>query len=232
MIADDQTHKLPESDADRKKVAALWGHGALRGFDAVVGQILKGVNRRYGALFKGEEALSSRFGSLVFTGVEDDPETLATLKRMGFSHPERVAATIRGWHHGHIAATRTERGRELFTRLAPRLLDAAGRHRRPGRRLQPLQRLLRGPEFRGADPVAVPGPAAAVRADRRGHGLRPAPGRTLARRPTALDALLDPAFFGPWRCPPSRPGDSGDFEGRWTPRGGCSATRASGSACG
>jgi glutamate-ammonia-ligase adenylyltransferase len=36
-----------------------------------------------------------------------------------------VAATIRGWHHGHIAATRTERGRELFTRLAPRLLDAA-----------------------------------------------------------------------------------------------------------
>jgi glutamate-ammonia-ligase adenylyltransferase len=28
MIADEQTHKLPESDADRKKVAALWGHGA------------------------------------------------------------------------------------------------------------------------------------------------------------------------------------------------------------
>lgn len=80
---------------------------------------------RYGRLFAGEEELSSRFGSLVFTGVEDDPETLATLKRMGFSSPERVAATIRSWHHGHIAATRTERGRELFTRLAPRLLDAA-----------------------------------------------------------------------------------------------------------
>jgi glutamate-ammonia-ligase adenylyltransferase len=35
-----------------------------------------------------------------------------------------VAATIRGWHHGRIAATRTARGRELFTRLAPRLLEA------------------------------------------------------------------------------------------------------------
>jgi glutamate-ammonia-ligase adenylyltransferase len=114
----------------------------------VVGKILKGVNRRYGALFKGEEELSSRFGSLVFTGVEDDPETLATLKRMGFSSPERVAATIRSWHHGHIAATRTERGRELFTRLAPRLLDAANATGAPDDRLQPLRRLLRVAEQR------------------------------------------------------------------------------------
>lgn len=73
MIADDQTHKLPESDNDRKKVAALWGQDNLRSFDAAVGKILKGVNQRYGRLFAGEEELSSRFGSLVFTGVEDDP---------------------------------------------------------------------------------------------------------------------------------------------------------------
>src|SRR5205807_2890542 len=78
-----------------------------------------------GELFPDEEPLSSRFGSLIFTGVEDDPETLATLARMGFTSPGQVSQAIRGWHHGHIAATRTERGRELFTRLAPRLLDAA-----------------------------------------------------------------------------------------------------------
>ncbi len=63
----------------------------------------------------------------MFTGVEDDPETLETLKRMGFSNPRQVAETIRAWHHGRIGATRTERGRELFTRLAPRLLDASRR---------------------------------------------------------------------------------------------------------
>jgi glutamate-ammonia-ligase adenylyltransferase len=124
MLADDQTHRLPESDADRKRVAALWGMDNLRSFDAAVGRILKGVNAIYGELFKGEEELSSRFGSLIFTGVDDDPATLATLKRMGFSNPPQVSQTIRGWHHGRIAATRTERGRELFTRLAPRLLDA------------------------------------------------------------------------------------------------------------
>ena len=53
-----------------------------------------------------------RFGSLVFTGVDDDPETLATLARMGFANAARVSQTIRSWHHGHIPATRTERGRE------------------------------------------------------------------------------------------------------------------------
>jgi glutamate-ammonia-ligase adenylyltransferase len=213
MIADDQTHKLPESDTERKKVAALWGHDNLRSFDAAVGRILKGVNLRYGRLFAGEEELSSRFGSLVFTGVEDDPETLATLKRMGFSSPERVAATIRGWHHGHIAATRTERGRELFTRLAPRLLDAANATGSPD------------PAFnRFADFFAGLSSGVQIQslflAQPRLFELivevmafAPRLATTLARRPTALDALLDPAFFGPIEKPAVAPWDPEDFEG-------------------
>ena len=58
--------------------------------------------------------------------VTEKKETLATLKRMGFTYPAQVAASIRAWHHGRISATRSERGRELFTKLAPRLLEAAG----------------------------------------------------------------------------------------------------------
>ncbi|MDQ3126497.1 MAG: glutamine-synthetase adenylyltransferase, partial [Pseudomonadota bacterium] len=41
-----------------------------------------------------------------------------------FTEPAGVADTIRSWHHGRIPATRSARGRELFTRLAPRLLTA------------------------------------------------------------------------------------------------------------
>ena len=125
MINDEQTHKLPESEAERRRVAALWGYSRLASFDAAVTKVLKRVNARYGELFVEHEDLSSRFGSLVFTGVEDDPETLKTLARMGFSDPARVSELIRSWHHGRIPATRTERGRELFTKLAPRLLEAA-----------------------------------------------------------------------------------------------------------
>lgn len=124
MLDDEQTHTLPADPARRAMVAALAGKGDLLAFDRGVETLLLGVNRTYGELFEGEEALSSPYGSLVFTGVENDPETLATLARMGFTEPAGVADTIRSWHHGRIPATRSARGRELFTRLAPRLLTA------------------------------------------------------------------------------------------------------------
>jgi glutamate-ammonia-ligase adenylyltransferase len=127
MLEDEQTHVLPADTPRRAAVAALAGQGDLPAFDAGVEALLAGVNRRYGALFEGGEELSSPFGSLVFTGVDNDPETLATLQRMGFSDPVAVADTIRSWHHGRIPATRSVRGRELFTRLAPRLLTALAR---------------------------------------------------------------------------------------------------------
>ena len=124
MLDDEQTHILPAEADRRTAVAALAGQGDLAAFDHGVEALLVGVNRTYGQLFEGEEALSSPYGSLVFTGVENDPETLATLGRMGFTEPGTIADTIRSWHHGRIPATRSARGRELFTRLAPRLLTA------------------------------------------------------------------------------------------------------------
>ncbi|MFZ4606997.1 MAG: bifunctional [glutamine synthetase] adenylyltransferase/[glutamine synthetase]-adenylyl-L-tyrosine phosphorylase [Caulobacter sp.] len=200
MLADDQTHRLPESDADRKRVAALWGYDNLRSFDAAVGKILRGVNAIYGDLFKGEEELSSRFGSLIFTGVEDDPETLATLKRMGFSNPPQVSQTIRRWHHGRIAATRTERGRELFTRLAPRLLDAVQATGAPdtafNRFADFFSALSSGVQVQSlflAQPKLFQLIVEVM-------AYAPQLAQTLARRPAALDALLDSAFFQPFEA--------------------------------
>ena len=127
MLADEQSHVLPVDPERRADVAALAGQGDLAAFDAGVEAVLVGVNQRYGELFEGGEELSSPYGSLVFTGVENDPGTLETLKRMGFSEPATVSDTIRSWHHGRIPATRTARGRELFTRLAPQLLTAVAK---------------------------------------------------------------------------------------------------------
>lgn len=198
MIADEQTHKLPEAAADRSRIAALWGHADLRRFDAAVEQVLKKVNKRYGELFPDDEDLSSRFGSLIFTGVDDDQETLATLHRMGFSNPVQISGTIRGWHHGHIAATRTERGRELFTRLAPRLLEAAQATGAPDPAFNHFSdffsALSSGVQVQSlflAQPELF---QLVVRV----MAFAPELARTLARRPAALDALLDPAFFAPF----------------------------------
>ena len=195
MLADEQTHKLPESDADRKRVAALMGQDRLRSFDAAIERTLKTVNRRYGELFPDEEPLSSRFGSLIFTGVEDDRETLATLARMGFSNPPQVSQTIRSWHHGRIAATRTARGRELFTRLAPRLLDAAQATGSPdaafNRFSSFFERLSSGVQLQSLF-LAQPSLFELIV---QVMAYAPRLASTLARRPAAIDAMLDGDFF-------------------------------------
>ncbi|THD65257.1 bifunctional [glutamine synthetase] adenylyltransferase/[glutamine synthetase]-adenylyl-L-tyrosine phosphorylase, partial [Phenylobacterium sp.] len=197
MLADEQTHKLPEADADRKRVAALSGFEPLRQFDAGITRTLKGVNARYGELFPSEEPLSSRFGSLVFTGVEDDPATQATLKRMGFSSPHSVATTIRSWHHGHIPATATERGRELFTRLAPRLLEAAQATGAPDpaftRFADFFSRLSSGVQLQSLF-LAQPNLFELIV---QVMAFAPRLAATLARRPAAIDAMLDGSFFEP-----------------------------------
>ena len=200
MIGDEQTHKLPEAVEARRRVAALSGARTLRGFDAEVARTLKAVNRRYGELFPEEEALASRFGSLVFTGVEDDPETLDTLRRMGFSDPARVSGTIRAWHHGRISATRSERSRELFTRLAPRLLDAAEASGAPdeafNRFVDFFSGLASGVQVQSlllAEPQLLDLLVKVM-------AFAPELARTLARRPAVLDALLDPGFFQPLKA--------------------------------
>ena len=195
MVADEQTHRLPEDDMERKRVAALYGEPQLRRFDARVSRILKSVNRRYGELFAEGEALSSRFGSLVFTGVEDDPETLLTLERMGFSNPPQVAAMIRSWHHGRIPATRSERGRELFTRLAPRLLEGAHDTGAPdaafNRFADFFSRLSAGVQVQSmmlAEPRLLELIVQVL-------ALAPRLAGVLALRPAVLDSLIDRFFF-------------------------------------
>ena len=197
MINDEQTHRLPTGERDRRRVAVLYGQGDLRRFDAMVVRTLKTVGRRFGELFTGEEPLSSRHGSLVFTGVEDDPQTLATLRRMGFAEPAKVAATVRAWHHGRIGATRSGRGRELFTRLAPRLLDACAATGAPdlafGRFGEFFGGLSAGVQVQSLF-LAQPNLLELIV---RTLAIAPALARALTRRPATLDALLDPAFFAP-----------------------------------
>lgn len=220
MLEDEQTHALPEDPVRRAAVAALAGEGDLAAFDAGVEALLTAVNARYGELFEDEEDLSSPYGSLVFTGVENDPETLLTLGRMGFAEPATVADTIRSWHHGRIPATRTAQGRELFTRLAPKLLTAVAD---TGAADAAFRRFA----------VFFAGLSAGVQVQAlflnqpnlfelvvRVMAFAPRLARMLGRRPAALDGMLDARFnrdldqdSGVVAELTADAGSAGDFEG-------------------
>lgn len=129
MRNDEQTHTLPKDPEAREVVAFLSGYGNLEEFDRDVLETRRIVQSAYDALFAAEDraAGETRSGNFVFTGVDDDPGTVETLRGLGFSDPSAAIETIRSWHRGRVPATRTARGRELLTAILPRLLEDMGK---------------------------------------------------------------------------------------------------------
>ncbi|WP_043340516.1 bifunctional [glutamine synthetase] adenylyltransferase/[glutamine synthetase]-adenylyl-L-tyrosine phosphorylase [Belnapia moabensis] len=147
MVADRQTHRLPEDEPGLARIASFMGYPSLADFSAAFMAHLERVGRHYGDFFETSPSLSlageeAQRGDLVFTGVEDDPGTSATLKRMGFGDPASVSAMIRAWHHGRPRATRSERARELLTELMPALLTAFSKQSNPDQALARFDRVL------------------------------------------------------------------------------------------
>lgn len=133
MVADRQTHRMPEDAEGVARIASFLGFPDGEAFRAAFTEHMEKVEHHYGRMFEAEPTLASEEvkGSLVFTGVEDDPATIATLRAMGYANPGGVAAMVRGWHHGHARAIRSERARELLTALMPALLAAFAKQRDP-----------------------------------------------------------------------------------------------------
>ncbi|OWV76151.1 glutamine-synthetase adenylyltransferase [Rhizobium sp. R634] len=130
MVRDEQTHLLPETDADLKRIAFMAGFTDTPSFAERLVGVLKTVERRYAQLFEQESKLSAETGNLVFTGQGDDPDTLVTLKKLGFDRPSDISRIIRTWHYGRYRATQSVEARERLTELAPELLRVFGESKR------------------------------------------------------------------------------------------------------
>ena len=197
MVDDQQTHELPKDAGDLERLARFCGFDSTDAFSERLRHHLETVQAHYAALFEAAPALGDEHGSLVFTGGEDDPETLETLIRMGFERPSDVSAAIRGWHFGRFAATRSAKARERLTEIMPVLLDALARTGQPDQAFIAFDRFLAGLpagvqlfSLLKANPKLL-----SLVADILGTAPRLA--GILSRQPKVLDAVLDPGFFGP-----------------------------------
>ncbi len=124
MVADEQTHILPEDDEGFSRIAAMMGYPDNDSFTAEFLAVLRMVEKHYAALFEQAPELGSSGGNLVFTGETDDPDTLQTLSQLGFERPSDICRIIRTWHFGRYRATQTAEARERLTELTPALLNA------------------------------------------------------------------------------------------------------------
>ena len=202
MVDDAQTHTLPSDRAGIRHIALFLGYPEPAAFAADLRGHLVSVEKHYAELFEQAPTLAGP-GNLVFTGTDGDPETLRTLSQLGFAEPPAVSALVRGWHHGRLRATRSQRAREILTELVPEMLRIFGATAHPDAALkrfdQFLSRIPAGVQLFSLF-HANPGLLDLVAEIMAGA---PRLAEHLAHRPALLDAVLTQGFFAPL---PDRPG--------------------------
>ncbi|MEO5322196.1 bifunctional [glutamine synthetase] adenylyltransferase/[glutamine synthetase]-adenylyl-L-tyrosine phosphorylase [Mesorhizobium sp. CC13] len=195
MVADEQTHMLPEDDEGLARIAHMLGFADADAFSKVFRASLQEVERHYAALFEAAPELSSGIGNLVFTGDVDDPDTLHTLRQLGFQRPSDICRVIRTWHFGRYRATQSAEARERLTELTPALLEAFGKTRRAD------EALMRFDEFLAGLPAGIQlfsllqSNPALLKLVATIMGAAPRLAGIITRRPHVFDGLLDPALL-------------------------------------
>ncbi len=195
MVADDQTHTLPADREGLEKFARFAGYKDRDSFAETLLGHMRRVQHHYSRLF--EQAAAAEQGpALVFPAQSDDRDTLDRLYTMGFKKPLEVSALVRRWLGGAYPALKGEFARSQLSEIMPRLLDRLSRAENPDGAVLTFDHFLAGLQG-GARLFSLlkqnPDLVGVV-----AHTLGTAPrlADILARHPQAMDALLDPSFFG------------------------------------
>ncbi len=195
MVADEQAHTLPEDEEGLKRIALMTGETGTKAFAKKLTDTLRTVEKHYADLFEEAPALTDEAGgNLVFTGDDDDPDTVATLSAMGYRQPSEVIRMVRGWHYGRFPAVRSSQARELLTELTPGLLRAVADSGEPDTTLIAFDKFLSG----------LPAGIQLFALLKSNPGLRsllllilgaaPRLAEIVTRRPHVFDGLIDPTL--------------------------------------
>lgn len=194
MVADAQSHTLPEQKEMLAQFARFMSYPDRDAFAAALVERLTRVQRHYAQLFEDAPPPVAFECQLLFPADQDDKATLTELKRLGFRDPPGASAIVRGWFAGNHRVLRHAPARETLATLVPLILEQLSRGGDPDGAMFAMDKFL-------AD---LSGPQLLIALHRHPDLLRllatlltaaPRIGETLARRPSLMDALLDPTFF-------------------------------------
>lgn len=195
MIADEQTHRLPKSEAGVDELARFLGYPNQTAFATAFIADLEAVADVYRRLFL--ERPGERRDDMALDFAADPPKaaTISRLIDLGFADPPLAARTIRSWVRVERGGLRAREARAKCELLAPSLVAALGRVGEPDAALMAFDALLR----RHAQPVELltlliehPGVLELVATI---LGVAPRLSGLIGRRAHVLDTVLDPDFL-------------------------------------
>jgi glutamate-ammonia-ligase adenylyltransferase len=196
MIADEQTHTLPDDALAVERFARFLGYDGRAAFAKDLLRHLNCVQGHYGRLFEGDPTGTAKLPAADYSKGPDDPRLLENFSKLGFRKPIMVAETVRQWMAGDYRVLRVEATRRAFVEFIPALIDGLAHAEEPDHAVVAFDRLLQALQ-RGGRLISLLGQnkdlvalVALV------LGAAPRLGDMLARQPQIMDGLIDPRFFG------------------------------------
>jgi glutamate-ammonia-ligase adenylyltransferase len=196
MIADEQTHSLPDNVEAVERFARFLGYTDRAAFARdLLGQ-LDIVQGHYAKLFEGDPTGTAKQPDVDYSAGAEDQRLLNHLTALGFKEPVKVAGTVQTWMAGEYRVFRAESTKAAFAEFVPALIDGLAHAEEPDRAVVAFDRFLAALQRGGRlitllgqnrDLVAL---VALV------LGAAPRLGDMLARQPQLMDGLIDPRFFG------------------------------------
>ena len=196
MVADEQTHSLPDNVEAVERFACFLGYDSRAAFARDLLGHLNVVQGHYEKLFEGDPTGTEKLPAVDYRAGPDDPRLLDYLATLGFKKPLMVAETVRQWMTGDYRVFRTETTHSAFIEFVPALIDGLAHAEEPDAAVTAFDRFLQALQRGGRlisllsqnrDLVAL---VALI------LGAAPRLGDMLARQPQIMDGLIDPRFFG------------------------------------
>src|SRR5438477_3153874 len=196
MIADEQTHSLPDDAEAVECFANFFGYESRDAFARDLIGHLNIVQGHYSRLFEGDPTGTEKLPDVDYGAGAEDQRLLDHLLSLGFKKPVMVANTVQQWMAGDYRALRLESTRNAFVEFVPGLIDGLADAEEPDDAVAAFDRFLQALQRGGRlisllsqnhDLVAL---VALI------LGAAPRLGDMLARQPQIMDGLIDPRFFG------------------------------------
>jgi glutamate-ammonia-ligase adenylyltransferase len=196
MVADEQTHTLPDDPQAIEQFARFFGYDSRAAFAADLLGHLTIVQAHYSKLFEGDPAGTVRLPEMDYAAGPDDPRLIERLTSLGFKKPVAAAATVRQWLDDDYRVFKVETTRNSFIEFLPSLIEGLANAEDPDNAIVVFDRFLQALQRGGRLFVLLSQNRDLVALVALILGAAPRLGDMLARQPQIMDGLIDPRFFG------------------------------------
>ena len=196
MVADEQTHTLPDEVEDVERFARFLGYGSRAVFARDLLGHLNVVQAHYSKLFEGDPTGTVKLPAVDYSAGAVDARLLEHLATLGFKKPVMVAQTLQQWMRGEYRAFRRKSTRNAFIEFVPALIAGLAKAEQPDDAVTAFDRFLQALQRGGRLITLLSQNRDLVALVALILGAAPRLGDMLARQPQIMDGLIDPRFFG------------------------------------